>query len=171
MKAARLLALALLPLLLTACSAGRSMVPPPDIDSYEVGKEISDTRILLASRDSDFKVEVARQIGESLKDRPVYVKFVGINQLEDEDASGYSAIIVMTRCISWDVDPETKSFLEKNPELSNIVLLVTSGEGDWKPDMEGRKFDAITSASVMARADSVAAEILERIDAILDAGA
>jgi hypothetical protein len=145
------------------------MVPPSDIDSYEVGKEIFDTRILIASRDSDFKVEVARQIGELLKDRPVYVKFVGINQLEEEDASGYSAIIVMTRCITWDLDPGTKSFLEKNPELSSIVVLVTSGEGDWKPDMEGMNYDAITSASVLARADSVAAEILERINAILDA--
>ena len=171
MKAAKLLALVLLPLLLMACSGTSGIVPQSDIAAYEVGKEEFDTRILIASSDSDFKVEVARQIGESLKDRTVYVKFIGIKQLMNENGSEYTAIILMTRCIAWVMDPETESFLEKNPELSSIVVLVTSGEGDWKPDMEGKKFDAITSASVMARADSVAAEILERIDAILDAGA
>lgn len=171
MKAAKLLALVLLPLLLMACSGTSGTVPQSDIDAYEVGKEEFDTRILLASGDSDFKIEVARRIEEAFRDVTVYVKFIGIKQLMNEDGSDYTAIILMTRCTSWAMEHDAQSFLEKNPELSNIVVLVTSGDGNWKPDMEGRKFDAITSASVMARADSVAAEILERIDAILDAGA
>ena len=94
MKAAKLLAPVLLPLLLMSCSVGRQVVPQPDIDTYELGAEAFDTKILLASRDSDFKIEVARRIGESLGDKPVYVKFIGINQLDDEDVSNYSAIII-----------------------------------------------------------------------------
>lgn len=168
MKAAKLLAPVLLPLLLMSCSVGRQVVPQPDIDTYELGAEAFDTKILLASRDSDFKIEVARRIGESLGDKPVYVKFIGINQLDDEDVSNYSAIIVMTKCIAWGLDPETESFLRDNPELSGIVMLITSGDGDWKPDMEGRKFDAVTSASVLANVDSVTEEILEKVYAIID---
>ncbi len=168
MKATRLATLVLLPLLLISCSVGRRMVPQSDIDAYEVGKEVFDTRILLASRDSDFKVDVARRIGESLKDEPVYVKFIGIDQLDDEDVSQYSAIVIMTKCIAWGLDPETSAFLDKNPELSNIVVLITSGNGDWKPDMEGMKFDAVTSASVLENAGSITEEILEKVHKIVD---
>ena len=170
MQTARLPALVLLPLLLMACSGTSGTLPQTDADAYEVGREVFDTRILLASRDSDFKIEVARRIGEALRDEPVYVKFIGIKQLMNEDGSDYTAIILMTRCTSWAIDPETNAFLEKNPELSSIVVLITSGDGDWKPDMEGKKFDAITSASVIERAGSVAEEILEKIRATVSAG-
>jgi len=168
MKIARLVTPVLIPLLLISCSVGRRVVPQSDIDAYEVGEETFGTKILLAARDSDFKVEVARGIGEALRDRPVYVKFIGIDQLEKEDAAEYSAIIVMTKCIAWGLDPEAESFLRKNPELSNIIVLITSGGGDWKPDMEGRKFDAVTSASVMENVDGITEEILEKLYAIID---
>lgn len=154
-------------LIQSACSGTSGTVPQADADVHEVGKEVFGTRILIASRDSDFKVEIARRIGEALRDEPVYVKFIGIKQLANEAGSDYTAIILMTRCTSWSMDPEAKTFLEKNPELSNIVVLVTSGDGDWKPDMEGKKFDAITSASVMADTDSVAEEILEKLRTII----
>lgn len=151
-----------------ACSAGQRAEPRSDIDAYEVGNEVFDTKILIASGDSDFKVGVAGRIGELLQDKPVYVKFIATDRLENEDISKYSAIIVMAKCVTWEPDPFTKSFLKKNSELSNLVMLFTSGDGDWKPEMEGMKFDAVTSASVLANVDSVADEILEKLYAILD---
>ncbi len=156
---------------MTACSVGRKVVPQSDIAAYEVGEDVSVTKILIASRDSDFKVEVAGRIGESLRNRPVYVKFIGIDQLKNEEVSKYSAIIVMTKCIAWGVDSTTEAFLKKNAELTGMVVLFTSGNGDWKPDMEGLKFDAVTSASVMADAERVANEIIEKVNAIIAAEA
>ena len=154
-----------------ACSVGRRMVPQSDIEAYEVGAEEFGTKILIASRDSDFKVEVAKRLEGSLKDKPVYVRFIGLDHINDEDVSQYSAIIVMTKCIAWDVDRTTEEFLKKNAELSSLVVLFTSGNGDWKPDMEGKKFDAVTSASVLTNAGTIAEEILEKVYAILDAEA
>ena len=116
-------------LLQSACSGTSGTAPQSAAAAHEVGEEVFGTRILLASRDSDFKVEIARRIGEALRDEPVYVKFIGIKQLANEAGSDYTAIILMTRCTSWSMDPEAKVFLEKNPELSNIVLLITSGDG------------------------------------------
>jgi len=168
MKAARLQALVLLPLFLMACSGGQKSVPQPDIEAYEVGEGAAGTKILVASSDSDFKIEIAGKIGEALQDKPVYVKFIGMNQLAGEDASKYSAIIVMARCVTWGLAPHTEAFLEKNAELTSMVVLFTSGDGDWKPEIEGVKFDAVTSASVLATAGSVADEILEKVYAILD---
>jgi len=168
MKTTRLLAPALLPLLLMSCSGTGSIVPQTGSDAYEVGKEVFGTRILLASLESDFKIEVAWRIGEALRDEPVYVKFIGLKQLSNENGSDYTAIILMTRCTSWAMDPETKAFLEKNPELSGIIVVITSGDGSWKPDMEEKMFDAVTSASVITHADNVAEEILEKVSAIIN---
>jgi hypothetical protein len=170
MKAARLAAPVLVPLLLISCSARREMVPRSDISAYTIGDVESGTRILLASRDSDFKVDVAGRIGESLKDRPVFVKFIGIDQLDGEYASTYSAVIILTDCREWSLDPATESFLRMNSDMSNIVVLITSGAGDWKPDMEGGNFDAVTSASVLADAGSVADKILGKVYAMINSG-
>jgi hypothetical protein len=176
MKTARLTApvlvplLLICPLLLSSCSVGRKLTPQSDISAYTVGDEEFETRILFASRDSDFKVEVARRIGEALKDRPVYVKFVGIDQLGGEDASAYSAVIILTTCLAWGMDSTTESFLRDNNDFDNIIVLITSGAGDWTPDMEGRNFDAVTSASVLADAESVADEILGKVYALIDRG-
>jgi len=169
MKAARLVTPVLVPLLLISCSGGRKAVPQPDVDAYEAGDDVTGTMVLVASSDSDFKIEVARRIGESLNDTPVHVRFIGLEQLAGEDISRYSAIIVMDRCVTWGLDIATESFLKKNTGLTSMVVLFTSGDGEWNPDMEGRKYDAVTSASILSNADSVADEILGKIYAILDA--
>jgi hypothetical protein len=158
----------ILPLALVSCSVGRHLMPQSDIESFEVGTKDFDKRILIASRDSDFKVEVARRLGEALIDRPVYVKFIGIDALGGVDASSYDAVIVMTTCLAWGLDSATESFLKKNRDHGHIVVLITSGAGDWKPDMDEWDFDAVTSASVMEDAESVAKTLLEKIGAVLD---
>lgn len=174
MKVARLGSPVLVPLLLVfplvlgSCSVGRHFAPQSDIDSYEVGAKDFDTKILVASRDSDFKVEVARRIGEALIDRPVYVKFVGIDSLDEEDAAAYDAILILTTCIGWGMDSATESFLKRHRDHDHVVVLITSGAGDWKPDMDEWDFDAVTSASVMEDAESVAKTLLEKIDTVLD---
>lgn len=174
MKILRLLIflpLAAVLLLQSACLVTRRATPQSDIDAFEIGEDVFGTKILLASRDRDFKLAVARRIVESLKDEPVYVRFIEINQLEIGDVDRYTAIILMTKCTTWEMDPKTQSFLKKNQELSNVVVLTTSGDGDWKPDVEGKKLDAITSASVMTDADSIAEEILEKVRTIIRAEA
>jgi hypothetical protein len=152
----------------TGCSVGRRLVPQSDIEPYEIGEKDFEKKVLVASRDSDFKIEVARRIGASLDSEGIYVKFIGLDQIDDADVSVYGAIVLMTTCISWGMDPATQSFLEKHGELSNIIVLITSGGGDWKPDMKDGRFDAITSASVIEDAARVAGEILARIRALLE---
>jgi hypothetical protein len=171
MKITRLLASVLIPVLLVSCSIGRKLTPQSDIAAYEIGEKTSDARILVASRDSDFKIEVARNIGEELGERPVYVKFIGVDQLDGEDASAYTAVIVMTTCIAWGMDSTTESFLRDKGDLSNVVVLVTSGAGDWAPDPNDWDLDAVTSASVMENAGDVAREILDRLYAVLESEA
>jgi len=163
---ARLLSLLLLALVMNSCSVGRMMVPQSDIEAYDVGSEASELRILVAARDSEFKVDVAGRVGTALAQDDVYVKFVGVDQLKDEVSASWSAVIVMTACLAWGMDSATESFLEKN-DGPNVVVLITSGEGDWTPDMEGRKFDAVTSASVMTNAGVVAEEILDKVRTII----
>jgi hypothetical protein len=50
-------------------------------------------------------------------------------------------------------------------ELNKLVLLITSGDGDWKP--KDSPVDSISSASQIAEVDSLVADILKQLDGIL----
>ena len=45
----------------------------------------------------------------------------------------------------------------------NIILLTTSGEGDWLPDKEGYEFDAMSGASVKSNINDVAQDLMIKI--------
>jgi len=48
-----------------------------------------------------------------------------------------------------------------------MIVLTTSGDGDWLPKMEGRNFDAISSASEQANIEKVAGQIIEKINSLV----
>jgi hypothetical protein len=48
-----------------------------------------------------------------------------------------------------------------------MIVLTTSGDGDWLPKMEGRNFDAISSASKQANVDAVAGTIIAKVERLL----
>jgi len=41
-------------------------------------------KVLVDSRSSEFKDAVVKKIGEAFKDEPIYVKFIGLEQLKAE---------------------------------------------------------------------------------------
>jgi len=47
----------------------------------------------------------------------------------------------------------------------NIVLLITSGDSEWK--YTGKKIDAITSASVSENEEQIYSKITQKIDQII----
>lgn len=157
-------AAALLPaLVFYGCAVPRMLLPRSDIEPRELGDPALDRRILIASRDTDFKIEVARMIAESFAGEPAYMRFTGIEMLKDEDPEDYDAVVVMTSCIAWGIEAKVDDFLSKHGDSGNIVLLVTSGDGKWRPEPEGRRFDAIATASVKADAGKAAAEVLAAV--------
>jgi hypothetical protein len=139
------------------------VVPQKDMEPRQVNSPSLEKKVLIASRNSEFKNAVVDKIIESLKDETVYIKVTGLGDLKEEKAEKFSAIVLINTCMSWDMDRNVNSFLKKHKDQSRVIVLTTSGDGDWKPKMKGRNFDAISSASKKPKADEVANKILGKV--------
>jgi hypothetical protein len=156
----------LIGLAVTQCSVPRRIWPQKDIASDEV-RGTKDRRVLVASRGSDFKIAVVAKLREVFQKDSIAVKFIGIDGLGDEHAKDYSAVVILNTCIAWGLDRHVNNFLDDNPEQSRMVILTTSGDGGWMPDMKHRTFDAIASASKKDKTDEIAGIIVSKVRNLL----
>lgn len=151
----------------TGCFVPRLIWPQGDIQQGELNDPSLQKKILVAARSSEFKDAVVNEIRDAFKDKPVYVKFIGIDNLKEEDATDYSAVVLISTCIAWKLDRHVNGFFNRHEHHDNMIVLTTSGDGDWVPDKKGRNFDAISSASQSVKINEVADSIVEKIGSLL----
>ncbi|MBN1996677.1 hypothetical protein JW935_03930 [candidate division KSB1 bacterium] len=61
------------------------MFPNKDIPSSELNEPTLNKKVPVASRSSEFKQAVNAKLRDAFKDWPVYVKFIGLGNLKNED--------------------------------------------------------------------------------------
>ncbi len=157
MKRAALLALPAI-LLLGSCRSPipHLVWPQKDLEPAEYNDPSLARRVLLASRSSDFKAELARRLADDLRGDQVYIRQIGVSQLRHAAANQYQAVVIVSTTMAWTLDPRVASFLERVRDKSRVVLITTSSDGDWLP---GRgAYDALSTASRMDDAPRVASE-------------
>ncbi|MGC9365373.1 MAG: hypothetical protein ACP5FZ_12510 [Fidelibacterota bacterium] len=120
--------------------------------------------ILIASRQSAFKVAVIENVAEYYKMRGVAVKVVGLEALALENPADYQAVVLINTCMAWNLDPAVLSFLKQHSAAGNLIVLTTSGDGDWLPKNRTGQYDAISAASEMADVRETAANLIQKID-------
>jgi len=151
-----------------SCSAPHYFWPQKNAPMSELNKPSLGKKVLVAARSSEFKDAVVDKVKSAFMGEPVYMKFIGIDQLKKEKSKDYSAMVVINTCMSWGMDRHVKGFLKKHKEdQSRTIVLTTSGDGDWKPKMKEPSFDAISSASKKNKVDEVADEIIAKMRALL----
>jgi len=155
--------LALCILLGVNCGVPRAIWPQRDIESVSMNEPELAHKLLIASRQSEFKNQIVEQIRIHFKDDSVYMKFIGLKDLKEESGSDYSAVVLINTCIAWGLDRNVQSFLKKNPVQDHMIILTTSANGGWMPNMKGRDFDAISAASKQANAKEMADMIIEKV--------
>jgi hypothetical protein len=134
--------------------------------SYEINAPALEQRVLIATQGSAFKDAVVSALIAHLKERNVYVKVIDVSALPGVDEGKWSAIVVIHTWENWKPQADAKTFLERAKDLKKVIVVTTSGRGDFK--MEG--VNAITSASVMANAPAIAAKIESRLAPLLETG-
>lgn len=149
------------------CSMPRRLWSGRDIVATELHDPTEGKRVLVASLSTEFKDAVVARIMELFKDDPVYIKFIGLGALENEDADLYSAVVVINRCVAWGMSPKAQSFVDRYHDRDHIVVLTTSGDGEWAPDRSDASYDAITTASVKTDVNIVADKISARIRTLI----
>lgn len=148
----------------SGCTAPQYIWPQSDMDLYEINQRTLDKKILIASRKSDFKNAVVDRIRNAFLEAPVYIKIIGIETLKAEDANQYSAVIIINTCMSLVIDRKVEAFLDRYGDLDSVIVLTTSMGGNIQPDMEGRQIDAVSCASAKEQINSIADEIISKIN-------
>ena len=133
--------------------------------SFEITAQDPEHHLLIATQGSNFKNTVVSGVIEALNDRPITIKVIDVSGLCSVNLDEWAAVVILHTWENLKPKVDTKLFLERQrqPDLSKVVILTTSGAGDHK--MVG--IDAITSASKMSEVPTHVAETLLRIDLVI----
>ena len=154
-------------LLFCSCTVPQYIWPQKDIGYNEINQPDLEKKILIASRKSEFKGEIVQRIENAFQNRIVYIKFIGIEDLEYEDANQYSVVVLINTAMGWKIDRKVESFLDRRGEMNSIIVLTTSYGGDILPDTEEHQIDAISSASVKDDTEHIANKIIAKINNLI----
>ncbi len=138
-----------------------------DIQSGEKVDSTLQKALYIASAESEFKDAVAKKITNYFIDKKIKVVGISIDSLASLQKDKYEVLVVMNSCWGGKVQKQVGSFLDQIQDQGNIIVLTTSKNGDWLPDMEKWDFDAIATASKSAEADSVSSSIIEKLNILL----
>jgi hypothetical protein len=131
--------------------------------SYELPGAASAPKVLIATQGSEFKDAVVAGLVDHLKDRRASVKVIDVSALSRTNVDGWNAIVVIH---TWELrkpPAAVKAFIERTGDRSKLIVLTTSGAGDFKT--EG--VDAVSAASRMTDFYARVEEISARVDATL----
>lgn len=64
----------------------------------------------------------------------------------------------------WNLNPVVGSFLKQHPAAGNLIILTTSGDGDWLPKKQTGQYDTVSAASEMADVQETAGKLIQKID-------
>jgi len=133
-------------------------------ESFEVNTSELKHRVLIATQGSEFKDAIVAGIIDHLKQRHAYIKVIDIAALPLVNEDKWNAVVVIHTWENWKPQADAKAYLEHVKNLSKVIVLTTSGDGDYK--IEG--VNAITSASVMTDIPTRTQDINKRLDSILE---
>ena len=162
-----LLALVAALLVQTGCGALYKRWDQEDIIARDLHDPFLEKKILVASRKSEFKEKLVEKIEKAFTNDEVYIKVIGVEDLDCEDGQDFKAVVLINTCMWWTMDPAIKEFLRHQKNTDHMIVLTTSGGGKRSPKMKGTDFDTISSASKKSDVDVLSGEIVEKIRILL----
>ena len=132
--------------------------------SYEINKpQENHQTVLIATQKKNFKDTVMQELSEYYKDKPVYIKVIDVSSLNEIEKQEWDKIILFTTVQMGKVPDSVTGFLDKQNDLSDILLQVTAASGIWN----GNQFDvdAVATASKLENVEKTANKIIEFIAA------
>jgi len=127
----------------------------------------ADKTVFIAAKKSEFKDAVISKVKTELEKDKNTVKLFEMNKALKEPVDSYGAVIIVNTCMAWQVEGKVKKFLKKlsDTDKKKVILFTTVGGEDWAP--KGTGVDFVTSASKIAKADTIALVIIAKTKSIL----
>ena len=134
-------------------------------DFFEVNSPELEKKVLIATQGSTFKDAVVAAVVKEVGYQRVFIKVIDVSGLGSVDEDRWNAVVLIHTTEAWKLQPDVERFLARMEHPEKVILVTTSGSGEWKTD----KFDidTITAASGPAEEASVANEIIGRVKALL----
>jgi predicted small integral membrane protein len=133
------------------------------VEGFTVNETSSEQRLLIATQGSAFKDAVVAGLLERLRQRPIFIRVIDVSALSDVNDSEWDAVIVLHTIEYGKAPVPAQAFVNRAGDAGKVVVLSTSGAGDFK--IEG--IDAISSASRMTDVQARVDELLGRIETVL----
>jgi hypothetical protein len=130
---------------------------------FTVGDASRPQHVLIATQGSAFKDALVVGIVAALQSRPIYVQVIDVSALRDVHDDDWKAIIIAH---TWEFgrgQADARAFVNRVPDKRKLIVVTTSGGGREK--LPG--IDAISAASIMDDTPARVAEIIGRLDDIL----
>lgn len=135
-------------------------------ESFEVGSADMSKKILIASQGSEFKDLMVDTLTSRLKGEDVYISVIDISKLKEINQKDWDAQIIIHTTESWKLPDPVKEYLDRIENPEEVILLITSGSGEWEP--EACEVDILTSASKIDDIPGFANVITNKVNSLLE---
>ncbi|MFH1038351.1 MAG: hypothetical protein V1789_06770 [PVC group bacterium] len=133
---------------------------------FEVNSPELEKKMLIATQGSAFKDAVVAAVVKEVGSRPIYIKVIDVSKLDGVEEDRWDAVVLIHTTEAWKLQPDVERFLSRAKDPGRVILVTTSGSGEWKAD--DFDVDTITSASRPAEQEPVAAAIVGRLSTLVD---
>jgi len=134
---------------------------PRQAESFILGTPEANRHALIATQGSEFKNTVLGHLVQSLASADIYLQVIDVSSLPEFNYNDWSSIVILNTCIANKPSKYVTQFLEEADSLSKIMIVTTSGGGDF--DFQDPRIDGITSASRMDKSREIADTLYQRL--------
>jgi hypothetical protein len=135
-------------------------------EPFEVGSPDMDRKILIATQGSEYKDIMVDTLTARLKGEDIYISVIDISGLNEIDQKDWDAEVIIHTTEGWKLPDPVKEYLDRMENPDEVILLITSGGGNWKP--EDCKVDVLTSASKVSDIQEKANSIEKKVNSLLE---
>ncbi len=136
------------------------------VEGYDAGTVGAADRLLIASQGSKFKNSLVESVIAELAEDSLYIRLIDVTSLGDVLEKEWDAVLIMHTTEQWKLQPEVEEYLGRVQNLEKVILVTTSGSGEWKSDEYD--VDILTSASKSDELPALTERITEKIRSILE---
>ena len=135
-------------------------------EPFEVGSPDSGKKVLIATQGSDYKNLMVDTLTSRLKGEDIYIRVIDISGLSEIDQKDWNAEVIIHTTEGYRLPEVVKEYLGRIENPDEVVLLITSGSGEWKP--EECEVDVFTSASKVSDIQEKANSIEKKVNSLLE---
>jgi hypothetical protein len=136
------------------------------VEGYDAGTAGAAGRLLIASQESKFKNALVERVIADLAEDSLHVRVIDVTSLGDIKENEWDAILMLHTTENWRLQPDVKKYLERAQQLDKVIIVTTSGSGEWKSDEYD--VDILTSASKSDELPALTERITEKIRSVLE---